>query len=300
MNAPTCGHCGARVDAATLCRGCVKTLAWALANIAAYLGDLDTIRTRRTRFGGPVPLRRGGGPIPLPVDHRFTDIPGAGLDEQGCDTAWGAGTDLAWVARNTLTTWIRHLLEQHPHLPGPSRNTAGACCAWLLTHSDRIRVNETGPELLDELLDLERQLRRFVDHPPELTYVGPCTAGLSGLAGAWICGADLYASAGKAEVTCRQCNASYQADARRAWLLGQAEDEWHTAPDIAHALVTFSDDVSGDERRLANRIRQWAKRGRLSARDKVWAHGQEAPRYRLGDVLSLVYESPRHAEDRAG
>lgn len=296
MNAPTCGHCSARVDAATLCRGCVKTLAWALANIAAYLGDLDVIRTRRARFGDPVPLRRGGGPVALPVDARFTDPYGADPDS---GETWGAGTDLVWVAANTLTTWVRHLLEHHPHLPGP-RDTPGSCCAWLLTHADRIRVDEAGAELLDEMCDLEHRLARFVDRPPDLTYVGPCTAGLSGLAGTWICGTDLYAAPGEPEVTCRACNATYRTQQRHAWVLSQAEDEWNTAPTIAAALVVYSDDVSGDERRLAARIRQWAARGRLTERDRVYVKGQQVPRYRVGDVLDLVYETPRRAEGEAG
>lgn len=300
MNGPTCGHCGAAVDAATLCRGCVKTLAWACANIAAYLGDLEVIRTRRARLGDPMPVRRGG-PAPLPVDLRFTDAPGSRSEDGRVVERWGQGSELVWVATNTLTTWVRHLLEQHPHLPGPRYGTGTSCCGWLLTHADRIRVSDAGPALLDELLDLERQLRRFVDRPPDLTYVGPCTAGLSDLKwGTWGCGADLYASPGATEVVCRQCNATYEIEERHRWVLAQVEDEWHTATDIAHALVTYSDNVSAGERRLAGQIRKWAERDRLTARDRVVVKGQLVPRYRLGDVLDLVYKRPAPRGEKAG
>lgn len=282
---PTC-PCGRPVDGTTLCRGCVKTLAWALANIAGDHADLDTLRTRQTRYHDPAPLRSGGGPIPLPVDHRFTD-------PQGADTHshqhWGAGTDLDWVTRNTITTWVRIVLEHHPHLPGPRRDTIGSCCAWLMTHASRIAVADYGPDLLDELCHLEKQLARFVDRPPDRWYAGPCTAGLSGLAGTWLCGTDLYAAHGDTEVTCRDCNTTYPVEHRRAWLLAHAEDEWHTATAIARAVVVWTDYDRG-ETRLVRRISDWTRRSRIEVRDHQLIDGRHRPRYRLGDVLDLLTE----------
>lgn len=296
MTQLTC-PCGRPVDGTTLCRGCVKTLAWALANIATHLADLDTLRTRQARYTDPAPLRHGGGPISLPVDHRFTDIPGADTDT---DQHWGSGTDLEWVTRNTITTWVRHILETHPHLPGPRRDTVGSCCAWLMRRLDRIRVADYATDLLDELLDVERRLARFVDRPPDRWYAGPCTAGLSGLSGTWLCGTDLYAHPDDPEVTCRDCNATYPVEQRRAWLLTHAEDEWHTATDIAHAVTTLGDYDRG-ERRLIVRIGQWAgaQPPRLQTRGHRDVNGRPRPIYRLGDVLDLVYEDRRTAHERS-
>lgn len=324
MSEQTCAHCTTRpVRSATICSHCTRTLEVAVANIGAYVADLDTVRTGQVRFADPAPLRRGGGPIPLPLDERFTDQYGQTRGKKGHVHAHGTGTELAWVARNTIVGWTRIVLEYcpplpHPivcgdslcrrcqplaaeaHLRRPPADNLVACCHYLQRLLPRIVAAEWAAEMLDEMLDLERRLRRFLDRPADKVYLGPCTAGLSGLAGTWICGVDLYAEPDDTEARCRNCNATYPTQARRRWLLRQAEDEWHTATEIARALVTYTDDISAEERQLAARIRKWAERGRLVLRDKVDVKGQESPRYRLGDVLNLVYGRARDGEDKAG
>lgn len=321
MTEPLCAHCTKRPSPdTTICRHCTKTLDVALANIRAYYDDLDTIRTRQARYGDPTPTRGSTGrEMPLPVDLRFTDPD-------------GRGADLAWVARNTIIGWVRIVAGQWPPFPyvdgwsGPvcddclhrscnqrrlrtvehklrrlPADTLPSCCAYLHRFLFRIAGAEWAAEMLDELLDLERRLRRFVDRPVERWYAGPCTAGMRALEATWFCGAELYAELGKPDVVCpnRDCGTRYDVAERRTWLLAAAEDRLENAVTIARAVLVLG-QADSTETQLAGRIRQWARRRRIVARADRTLEGKTQPLYRVGDVLDLLAEDARHAAEKAG
>lgn len=308
---PTC-RCGRPVDGATLCRRCAgDTLGYALANIAAHHADLDTIRTRQARYGAGGPKARGRE-TPLVVDGRFTD-------------PTGEGAALAWETPNTVTTWARVLHEDHPATIAPNADTVGACCAYLLRMSDRIRVADYGPELLDELADLERRLARFVDRPAERWYAGQCSAEVSqeatdgalsdahppevghegsdqtkpadGHTEPHRCTAELYAYRESGTITCPICGTEHDVAARRAYLLAESEHMLLTAAEAARAVVVWSDYERG-EHRLVDRIRRWAERGRITTRGHVGVRGNSRALYRLGDVLDLLAADTHRQQTR--
>ncbi len=154
MTAPVCANCARpSPDGAPICASCADALRCSLRNIATFFADLDTVRARQTRYGSGNAGRRSRE-TPVFFDPRVRET--------------------EWVARNTLTGWVRVIADQHnailPH------NAVGTECAWLIAHVEWLRHHEAAVEAYDELTDLEAHLRRLVDRPPERIYSGPCTA----------------------------------------------------------------------------------------------------------------------------
>jgi hypothetical protein len=259
----------------------------ALGNISTYWRDLDTVKGRQTRYGGSGGGR--GGDKPLPVDLRFL---GATED----------GSLLQEACKNTIATWTRIVMEEKPALAGPvhasclhvtcsqmrrsryPRDEVGSCCLYLLGHADWIRTKDWAPEILDELDNLEAQLRRFVDRPRDRWYAGPCAD----------CGKALYAKAGATYVTCEACGISYHVEDRRADMLNRAYDLCATASEIARAISWLGHEVIN-----AERIRKWVERGRLERKGWLTVRGRELPTYRIGDVAALV-EAASRTQKEAG
>ena len=275
---PTC-QCGTPVDGATLCAGCTSLLEVAIVNISAYVQDLPTVLAKLTRYGD----RYGGRTRErsLPVDMRASEV--------------------GWVAVNTVSTWCRVILEERGQASGngsrgglvipaptPPDDTVPSMCRFLLTNINRIRVAEWGAEAFDELTDLERQLRRVVDRPAERFYVGPCGAGG--------CAEDLYARSPLGTVVCQVCGMEHDVPERRAWLLKEAEDRLETASGIARAVTVFGDGLGG-EAQMADRIRTWGRRNRLTPHGHVTVMGHERALYRVGEILDLLAQD---AERRVG
>lgn len=310
MTEQTC-PCGAPTAGTTLCGRCTKTLDIAVANVRAYVADLDTIRTRQARYGTRSGKTSRGAEVPLPVDLRFTDT------HPDPNSAAGTGSMLEADARNTLVGWTRIALEEAParligptcraaclhvscslvHRGRPPADNLVSCCHYLTRNLRRLAAAQWAPEMLDELLDLERRLRRFVDRPADRWYAGPCTAGLEGWEGAWFCGAELYATPGQEFLRCPDCRLSYTVADRRAWLLASAEDRWETASTIARAVTVWTDYDRG-ETRLVRRISDWAGRDRIKVRGYRTVDGRPRPVYRIGDVLDLLVDDARNAEAR--
>ena len=286
--------CGRPLSGDAICGNCFKTLEVALGNIAAYWADLDTVKGRQTRYGGSG--GRSGTEKALPIDTRF-----AGLEwvEQkdadgriiGFDPKIPAGTALQDATKNTIATWTRHILTERPTFEGPAHpaclhvscsrtrrsrvpaDNVPACCVYLLGQADWIRTQHWAGEILDEVTDVEAQLRRMVDRPADKWFAGPCDG----------CERDLYAKVGDPFVECADCDRIYDIAVRRAALLVEAEDYLANATELARAVSWL-----GSEPLTAARIWKWAERGRIVAKDHQEVRGKQVPQYRIGDALDLL------------
>lgn len=293
-----CTHCHARVNGATLCPRCTKTLDVALANVSVHHRDLETLRTRSTRYGDG---SRGsiGKTMPLGVDLRFASVR---RDEAG-RVIEGQATEVEQAVRSTVVTWARVLLEEHEPIPGPvcasclhrscavirrsrhPRDTVASVCSYLQGWVHWIARQAWAEQMLCDLLDAERALARIVDRPAGRWYAGPCNE----------CGKDLYATEGATVVVCRACDWEYDVAPRRDWLLAAAEDEWLPAADLSRAVSWL-----GGQPLSSDRIYQWKKRGKIATiperceacrvRPVVRPCPMDTPLYRVGDAIELMVD----------
>lgn len=200
---------------------------------------------------------------------RFGDPVGRGRSEQPLSFDWDKSVDRSSVD-NTVTTWARHIVEQTgAWCPA----NVGELMRWLADAKqiDWLRYREEAAEALDELDYAARLVVRCVDSPSERWYAGPCNAG--------DCTEDLYGRANATVLKCKECHAEYDADARRDWLLKQADDVLATAAEVAR----FASAMRGESVTAAS-IRGLAFRGRIEAKGKR----KDDPTYRVGDVLMAI------------
>lgn len=272
---PGCGR--PSPDGAAACASCGALLHQHLAEVADGLAaELDTALARQARLGGG---GRRGAETPL---------------------AYGeAAAEAIAVLRSALVSWVR-ILDRHdlpfgPACPGRCEHgscvwittrilpddTVPAMADWLARRVTDIRRHPVGGEAVDELVDAIHQARRAIDRGAELVYCGPC--GQRGKDGR-TCMTDLYARPGARLVQCR-CGAITDVQARRTWLLREAESVLGTATEIAQALTRLDRPVTPE------RIRQWDHRDRLIPRGH---NSRGHPLYRIGDVLDLLHDLDAH------
>lgn len=283
MSDQTC-QCGRPVESAWLCDRCTHTLDVALANIPAYFADLDTIRTRQTRYGATAGKGSVGKTQPLPIDERFTD-------------STGSGSEVEYATRSTVVAWTRVALEEWPELTGPT--CAGAClhaschqirqrrhpkdtiasmCNYLSRMLRAIVTEQWAPDMLDEMLDLEKRLRRLVDRPANKVYLGACTVPL--------CAGSVYAKEGDETGRCDQddCRTEYDTSLSRRGLESELDSQLLTAAEIAR-LSTYL-GLKADRQKVRVRVNLWHSRGRLAAAGRA---EDGSPRFRYGEVRGLLY-----------
>lgn len=295
----SCAWCGADTHAGTyLCARCLTTLDVALANIAVYHADLDTIRAKRARYGGAPAKGSVGKTQPLPVDGRFLD-------------PTGDGSRLDQDTRNTVATWTRIVLDEWPPLDGTAcdtpcidvacaeirrrrhpADTIAACCAYLAGMRTHIAGRPWAGEVIDELLDLEGRLRRMVDRPADLVYRGVCGSVTPAAGGDVTCTRALYADPASPTVRCPDCGTTYDTAERRRLLLVEAEDHEVTARALAWLVATLS-GADTSEARIESRIHVWVHRGQLRSHGRRVVAGRPRPVYRVGDVLDLLGDDTR-------
>lgn len=297
----TC-ECGRPTSGGLWCTKCRHTVAVAVANIAAYHDDLETVRTRQTRFGGLASKGSVGKTMPLGIDMRFTPD--------------GTGTKAYDAARLTVTTWARRMLDEIPGLRPPTwprLDTVRAACQFFEANLTKIAASPWAPAFKVDVLAVERALSRIVDRPAEGWYAGECgSVGAAHDASSCACAchqADglecdmpggcgreydnvtcrrvLYADPDDPFVRCRDCGATYDVDERRDHLLTEAEDRLATVETIARIVTTLGKrDLSTE--RVSARIRQWSTRGRITSHGTRVVDGRERPLYRIGDVIDLL------------
>lgn len=263
-----CDHCNAAVHEGThLCRRCSTTLDVALANIAAYVDDMETVRTRQTRYseasGGGTGAK--GKTMPLGMDLRF-DVD-------------GRGTIVERTARATLARWVRRALDTWPGTRMPI-DTVPAMCHFLTSIRAAIAGQPWAKELLGEMLDSERQLRAFVDRPPERIYAGTCI--VCAIVGEH---SPLYAHQGDDKILCpaEDCRKEYDVAECRETLLATVDGLLCTAAQIASLATYFG--VLEDREKVRKRINLWDHRGVIQP-DGLTPEGE--PTYAFGDTVQAI------------
>lgn len=244
---PTCTLRGCHRPSADsqVCHGCVTRLVARLAKGRDLADDLTVTISRQDRVGTGG-RRSGDAPLPYRPD----------------------AAEVYAELRNALSTWVRDLWGgSHP-----IADTIGDMAEWLAQRGTLIRQHPAAAELVDELDTALDRAERIIDAPRATWPVGACGAGE--------CTAQLYAHVDAHAVRCRECGTRHDVDSRRAWLVDEAQSELLTAAEMARALPT----VAGVEV-TAERIRQWAHRGR------ILSAGQDQlgrPTYRVADVRDLA------------
>lgn len=288
--------CGRETAGTVLCdyvkdgkpAGCATTLAYSVANVAAYY-----------EHAHPSDLRQlGGGDPAFTVDGRLVG-----------GTPTMPATQTRWDAWATVVAWCRIHMEERPEIEGPvcetsclhvscadirrrswPRNTFASMTHYLAKQHRWTISQPWASDMLDELLDIERRLCRLVDIPAPKWYAGRCGATdieTQLLIDAPECTAELYATTDSGIVRCLACKAEHDIASRRDFLLEQAANELVTASTAASALVAWT-DYDGDPGRLTKRISEWRDRGRLEVRDVTSLSGRDRHLYRLGDIQELL------------
>lgn len=241
-----------RADA-YICDVCKDELWRAIGDLPAVGDELDVTLTRQTRMNDQNSTR-STAEKPLPYDTAASDL----LHELHSQT------------RALVTRCVEQRIDTRgrPDEPG---DTLPTMSRWLLWRIDGITGQPWAPETM-QLAKLTQRAEYVIDRPPERSFAGPCDK----------CGRDLYATAGRASVTCTHCGLTYDLAVRRAWLLEVVDDRLATATEIARALTSLELPVTSE------RIRQWAHRERIvsNGHDRL---GRAL--YRIGDVVDLLVDT---------
>jgi hypothetical protein len=250
-----------------LCSTCQGYLRADIRQLPGLLEDLQITVARLDRVSAEQPGSRGSGEAPLPLRVGPME---ARRDLTETLRVWAWHTAVRSGVRVT-TQWLepRFLVW------------------WLTTRIADVDSDPLAGALSDEIGSAVVRGWRAVDKPSERRYAGPCDE----------CQLDLYAHPRADEITC-DCGARYRIEARRDWLLDQAEDHLLTATEMSRALPGLLPlDRDGRQPVLtAAMIRGWAHRGRLTQHPP---HPSQplSPTYRVGDVLDLFEEL--HHQDLA-
>lgn len=307
----TCHVCTARSNGANLCRKHARALEKSLAEMPWLIEQLDVTITRQDR----------GTDAPLYAPHRERIDRGY---EEGTITlpctpwplAWDAA-DLRWRIDNTLSTWLRHLVESRGVPVAALRLDeferlvdAVPLARILLRLLNTITQDEAAGAIYEEILSCERDARRAIDRQGPDVFLGRCDALVLDLVGAAdivpiaeVCGTDLMAHAGDDEVRCRSCGAVFDVALLKR-RLPELDDAWARPHVIAGALSTIDDDLP------ASTLRTWIERDaklgdvpphRQPERPLVLQVGIDddgKPLYRVGDVRARLAWSKTRDELR--
>lgn len=251
--------CGRPTHDWTFCSSCSADLERDLAEVAAYRAELETSLARQTALG----RREGGRSAETPLSFNY-------------DAA-----EALYVLRTALVGWVRVAVEEDgARWPA---DTLDGMAALLLSRLGWLRTHPAGAEAVDEITTAVTLARRTVDRPGDHLFAGVC--GSVPLDGPdETCPEVLYARPGAYEVTCRRCSTVHDVEPRRAELLKLAEDQLANAHDLAAGVSNLGAEVTAD------RIRQWAHRGRLVQRgvERV-GDKRTRPLYLVRDVLDLLH-----------
>lgn len=253
--------CG-RPTQVMLCQRCLTELVTALRMLAYKVNqagqrrpglcqDLDDVVTRQTATGSVVGGVNRDHPLPFHVE----------------------ASELADVARNTVTTWARDFAESNPHL-SPQWTSVASAAEWMATFPTLLSIHPAAKEMHDEVTHLERSIRRMVDRAPDKIYLGKCGSLFNEVK----CEDDLYGVADRQTVKCKTCGAEHDAHTRWTAMQHRVRQALATAAEISGCVA----QIYGTRINVKT-IRTWADRGIIRT---YQGHGERL--FLVGEVLDTA------------
>ena len=188
----------------------------------------------------------------------------------------GRASELYDTVVDMLTTWIRDLCENRG-IEWHGVGSVGEMCAWLDLNISAIANHPAADEFCDELDEHVGHIRRLINRPESMRFVGPCPAPHPE-APSRTCGLELRAHRRATHVTCPQCDTDHDVNEVGRRLIDSTHDWWLGKDElfmILHALglpVTWA------------KLRKW--RFRRQVRERLLPDG--TPQYHLGDARLMA------------
>lgn len=326
-----CAECGRPVgDRLALCTYCGARLVAELLSVPGVLADLTTTRTGQGRLssqraGGrsaemPLPIQSAARGLKDPVgaelrgdraydrlvvtlagwarvlaEHLAVEIPiGARGLQQLAINGRRQPADLETIPSRSPNGKFVRTIRRHPDALTSPATPIEQAAVWMACHPHELRAHEAAHEMLTEITGALEQVRRIVDRPVELNYLGPCSTELPG---GMDCGFVLRAERGETYVRCGRCKTQFAVADLQARAREIAEDRLYTLGEMGNILSAVGSPVP------PRTLRWWTthrKHDRLEPRgwQHVDAYGvritdhqiadTDKPVYRLGDALKLA------------
>lgn len=228
-------------------------------------------------------------------EHLGEDIPiGArGLQQLAVNGRTQPADHTAVPVRDAQGKFVR-VARRHPDALTSPATPIEQAAVWMACYPHQLRAHEAAGEMLAEITDALTELRRIVDRPAELRYLGPCPGQLhDGVP----CEFGLRAEPGETWVRCGRCNTQHSVPDLQAKARGIAEDQLYTLFEMRSVLAAVGTVVSKQtlhwwangrkENRLEPRGWQHADGGRVRITDHQISE-RDRQVYRLGDALALA------------
>ena len=204
------------------------------------------------------------------LDVGAGSVGGTGCAASGSEPANLDALDKAQTLSVILGGWASHLPVLQPTGDAP------AVAGWLVAQLDRIRRQDWAGDFLQELRDALNDCNRATDRAGQRVFAGMCPTQNE----ATVCGEPLYALTGRPYIICRTCGQEWDVTDWRERALTAAELHTGTAAEISRML---SDPVTR-EALPQTRIRQWVRRGKLTA---CGEDDNGRPIYQVSEVRNL-------------
>ncbi|WP_405490427.1 hypothetical protein [Nocardia sp. NBC_00511] len=327
-----CAECSRPVgDHLTLCIHCGDRLRDELLSVPGVLADLATMRAGQAKFSGErvggrsaesrLPVQSVARKLKDPVgaeltgdrgyrrveaavygwarvlsEHLRTEVPvGArGLAQLAINNRYNpADRGTNTIHRSPDGKYARLIRHAPDALAAPATAVEQAA-VWMACHPHELRAHEAARDMLTEIAGALEELRKVVDRPLELNYLGPCPTWLDS---GYECGFVLRAERGQTSVRCGRCREQFDVSELQAKARLIAEDKLYTLAEMRGVLAAVGVPVS-------KQTLHWWANGRKTDRlePRGWQHvddrgtritdhqisDRDKQVYRLGDALKLA------------
>ncbi|WP_306357434.1 MULTISPECIES: hypothetical protein [unclassified Nocardia] len=207
-----------------------------------------------------------------------------------------------WTVRDPATGTGRpraRLGHRHADALTEPASALEQAAVWMACHPHELRAHEAAGDMLADITGATTAVRRVVDLPPDLRYLGPCPGILRDGS---TCAAELLAERTVDWVRCRRCRTQHDVRTLERAAASAADEYLYTLGEVLRILAAVGEPVP------RTTLYRWRREGKIEPRG--WLHAdrygvritdhprgeRDQPVFRLGDVRALA----RRGDDEGG